>query len=53
MAECHRRIDGLSHQEISAHLYINGHGDALLEAYRSSAVGARSEQKVFVIVNGL
>jgi len=53
MAICDRRIDGLSHQEISAHLHINGHGDALLEAYRSSAVGVRSEQKAFVIVNGL
>ena len=51
MAVCDRRIDRLSHQEVSAQLlHVNGHGDALREAYRSRAVGARSEQKAFAIV---
>jgi hypothetical protein len=51
MAVCDRRIDRLSHQEVSAQLsHVNGHGDALREAYRSRAVGARGEQKAFAIV---
>ena len=51
MAVCDRGIDRLSHQEVSAQLlHVNGHGDALREAYRSRAVGARSEQKAFAIV---
>jgi hypothetical protein len=29
--------------------HVNEHGDAVLEAYRSTATGARGEQKAFVV----